>query len=455
MAAAVLVPLLRRAVADGEYAALGELLDPHAALRSSSERGRRTVEGPAAIVEHLERPGPGEVTAWDAREWPTGAAVTFEWRGAAGHDRRRWYVRRDEATGRVTGLWSYAARPRGDGGATTVPDAVLAALGAGARRAALEHGGNSGAALERIVLGDGTALVAKHVAPGADWLGRATADRGRTAQLWRAGAFARMPAVIEHGIVAVAPDPDAGGGAWVLMHDLSDHLLDDHRMLSREESRAILAAAATVHATFRGDPPAGAATLRDRLGMSGLAVAEAERAGPDLLPKQFEAAWDAFAEAVDDDVAQEILAAVADPGPLAAALAARAPATLLHGDLRDDNLGFDAGRLVLLDWDLATAGTPSVELAWYLCHDAWRIAASHDEIEADFRSAEAHVDPVEAELGIASGLVQYGWIFGHSALVHPDPAEAAWAREELAWWVPRVRRALEATGGLAARAPDD
>ena len=47
-----------------------------------------------------------------------------------------------------------------------------------------------------------------------------------------------------------------------------------------------------------------------------------------------------------------------------------------------------------------------------------------------------------------SGLVQYGWIFGHSLRVHPDPAEQAWARAELDWWVPRTRRALEATGGM-------
>ena len=44
-----------------------------------------------------------------------------------------------------------------------------------------------------------------------------------------------------------------------------------------------------------------------------------------------------------------------------------------------------------------------------------------------------------------SGLVQYGWIFGHSLRMHPDPAERAWAEEELGWWVPRARRALEAS----------
>ena len=37
----------------------------------------------------------------------------------------------------------------------------------------------------------------------------------------------------------------------------------------------------------------------------------------------------------------------------------------------------------------------------------------------------------------------YGWVIGHSAVVHPDPAERTWAREELAFWVPRARRGLE------------
>jgi aminoglycoside phosphotransferase (APT) family kinase protein len=326
-----------------------------------------------------------------------------------------------------------------------VPDAVLARIGEGARRAPLAHGGNSGAALERIVLPDGRSLVAKRVAPGADWLGRVTRDRGRTALLWRAGAFARMPAAIEHGIVEVEPD---GDGAWVVMRDVSPALLGDERRLTRDESRRALAAAAALHAAFAGDPPPGAATLRDRLGMSSPAIAEEERTGNDLLPKQFEAAWEAFAEVVDDDVAEPVLAAATDPSALAAALEATGRVTLAHGDLRDDNLGFDGGRIVLLDWDLATAGTPTVDFAWYLCHDAWRIDATHDQIEEDYVAAEGNLDPRERGLGITSGLVQYGWIFGHSARIHPDPAERAWATEELGWWVPRVRRALEATGGL-------
>jgi Phosphotransferase enzyme family len=439
-----LAELLRDAVASGDYAAVAERLAPDVRLDTSNQRGRRQVVGREAVVEHMQGPGPGELIDWQATEWPTGAAIAFEWRGDGAPERRRWYLR---AAGGTVGAWfSYAARARlqldPEAG---VPEALLTALGKGARRVALDHAGNSGAALDRVVLEGGEALIAKRLAPGGDWLGRATGDRGRTALLWQDGAFARMPAAIEHGIVAVHRDRDAW---WVVMRDLSATFLGDERRLTRAESRRILGAAAAMHAEFAGDVPDGAATLEARLGAASPALAAAERSGSDLLPKQFETAWEAFADAVPHDVSAPVLAAIADPSRLAAALLAGREATLLHGDLRDDNLGLRDDRVVLLDWDLATAGTPSVEFAWYLCHDAWRIDASHDEIEADHRAAQGErLDEREVDLGIFSGLVQYGWLFGHSARVHPDPAETAWAAGELAWWVPRVRAALERTCG--------
>ena len=103
---------------------------------------------------------------------------------------------------------------------------------------------------------------------------------------------------------------------------------------------------------------------------------------------------------------------------------------------------------MLIDWDLASAGTPTVEFAWYLAHSARRIDAGHDEIEADHRKAQGDELPAtEVELGLLSGLVQYGWRIAHSARIHPDPAETAWGHRELDWWVPRVRDALERLGG--------
>jgi aminoglycoside phosphotransferase (APT) family kinase protein len=259
---------------------------------------------------------------------------------------------------------------------------------------------------------------------------------------------------VEHGIVAVAHDGDA---AWVAMRDVSAQLLPEDERLSRARSRQVLDVVAQLHAGFHGRVPDGAAHLSDRLGMASPAVARAERAGSDLLPKQFEHAWEAFADAVGADVADPVLAAADDPGPLAAALVAAAGgATLCHGDLRDDNLGFDGDRVVLIDWDLATAGTPTVDFAWYLAQDAWRIDASRDEVEADHRAAQGGaLADAEVELGMLSGLVQYGWLLAHSARVHPDPAETRWGREELEWWVPRTRRALERLGGAPAPSTDE
>ena len=92
-----LTQLLRAAVESGDWSHLRERLAHDAVLETSSEAGRRRVEGADAIVAHLGGPGPGEIHVWDAQEWPTGVALSFEWEGASGTDRRRWYVRANPA----------------------------------------------------------------------------------------------------------------------------------------------------------------------------------------------------------------------------------------------------------------------------------------------------------------------------------------------------------------------
>jgi aminoglycoside phosphotransferase (APT) family kinase protein len=349
--------------------------------------------------------------------------------------------------GLVERHWIYSARPRTAvapaAPAEPVPEPaaeLFAGLGPIAERTTLASSGWSGNRIDRLVLGDGRALIAKRIVPGSDWLGRATRDDGREAELFADGVFARMPAQVDPAVVAAVRDGDAW---WVVMRDVSADLLDADSVLTREQSRFVLGAAAAMWEEFWDEDVPHLATQADRLSISGLAIAERERDEPDILPKQFEAAWEAFADSVDADVAEAVLRLLDDPTRLADALASRG-STLIHGDLRDENIGLADGRLLLLDFGLAARAHPAVELAWYMCHDVWRIAASHDEVVDDFRDAlgERHDEPA-LELGLISGLVQYGWIFGHSALVHTDPAEREWAREELDWWVPRVRHALE------------
>jgi hypothetical protein len=409
---------LRAAMASGDVEALARTYARNAVLLASLPGGRVRRDGRPAIAAELAAwwDGRGEVDEWRAEQWPAGAALTAARDGV----RRRHYLHLSGDL--IARHWVYAMAP--------------ASLG----------GGNSGAQLERVTLPDGAPGIAKRVVPGGDWLGRVAGGRAITAELWRAGVLQRLPATIETGIVAVEPE---GDGWRIVMRDLSAALLPAEGPISRARHREVMAAAAALHGAFRGERFDAAITLERHLSISSPAVAEAERDGSDVIPKQLETAWEAFAEAADDDVAQAVLANLADPAPLAGALRAGGT-TLVHGDLRDDNLGFVDGRVVLLDWDIAGEGTPALEVAWYLCHDAWRTEGTHDELLEDFLVAEGGaVSEHDLDLGLIAGLQLYGWIFGHSALVHPDPAERAWAREELGWWVPRVRAALERTGAAA------
>lgn len=398
---------LRRALERGDIEALAPGYGRNAELDASLPGGRRRHQGRAAITDELARwwDGPGEDTSFDATVFDHGAALWTERDG----ERLRHYLHFSGDL--IVRHWVYSARPRG------------------------AFGGNSGAAVERR--GD---LIVKRVVPLDGWLGRATRDGlGRSARLWLDGHIARMPVQLDTAITRVETD---GEGYWIHMRDVSEHLLGDERRLGRDELYAVLGAAAGMHREFHGEDVAPAARLEDYLRFASPATAAREIDEPDLPPKQLPAAWDAFAQVAPGDVAEAIAALLDDPAPLATALA-RDGLTLIHGDLRDDNLGVAANDVFLIDWDLAAMATPGVELAWFMLQDAWRTELSREEIIAQALAAEGRLlDQRGLALGAVAGICIYGWILGHSAVVHPDPAERAWAQHELAFWMPRVREGI-------------
>jgi hypothetical protein len=415
------------AVLDGAYAA--------GARFEAGLPGRRIMRRSPALGELWDRPA--EIVEWDCREHPAGIALWLERRHADGSaERERHYLHVEDGT--IVRHWIYAAPPRStaplvEGGA----DEAFALVGEIAERTPLVSRGWSGARLERATMTDGRRLIAKRIVPAAEWISRWTADPGREAILARDGVLAGLGG-IDPAALTAAPDGDAW---WIVMRDATHDLLDDTSVLERDDHRRILAALDEMWTAFEGTSLDYLASSRSRLSLPGPPVAERERAGHDLLPNQLEAAWEAFQAAVEPDVGEAVVSLVTEPGPLADALAARGT-TLIHGDVRDEQLGFARdGRVVLLDWGLATRGNPVEDLAWYLMHCAWRIRASRDELVEDFRALRD--DRAALDLGMLVGLVMYGWILGHSAVVHPDPAERAWAREELEWWVPRARAGLE------------
>jgi len=435
--------LLRGALAAGDFTAFGAAYADDIQLVASLRGGRIKCAGREQAVTALgaQFDRPGELVEWSPALHPEGVALWFERVSGDGEAvRQRHYLRL--RNGRVDRHWAYTGPPRthAPGVAVRLDENLVAGLGEIAAHEPLTSTGWSGNALERVVLADGRRLIAKRIAPGDDWMYRHTKDDGREALLFTSGVFARMPSTIDTAVVAAEHDGDAW---WVVMRDVSASLLPDGKRLSRDEHRRILAAANLMWEEFWGEQVPHLCSLDDCFRLFSPAIPVAERDGVDLLPKQYETFWEAFADAVDADVAEAVLALVERPEPLAAELEA-CGTTLIHADIRDEQIGLEGDRLILLDWGRATQGHPVVDFFWSICHNAWRIDATHDELVEDFRRARGeHDDPRATELGVLAGLVMYGWVFGHSAAYHPDPAEREWARGELGWWVPRARRALE------------
>jgi len=380
---------------------------------------------------------------WSAQPHPAGVALWFERVSEDGTaQRQRHYLRvRD---GLVERQWAYSAPPRTAAGAATngvlLDPRLVSGLGEVVEHQPMVSTGWSGTALESLLLADGRRLVAKRIVPGSNWMDLHTRDQGREALLFTSGVLGRMPATIDHAVVAAVRDGDAW---WVVMRDVSVGLLAEGRRLSRDEHGRILRAANLMWEGFWGERTPHLCSLQDCFSLFGPGISEAERDGVDLLPKQYEAFWEAFAEVVEPDVAEPVLALLSDPTPLVAQLEA-CGTTLIHADIRDEQIGLDGDRLILLDWGRASQGHPVVDFFWSICHNAWRVDATHDELVEDFRRARGeNDDPRALELGVIGGLIMYGWVFGHSAAWHPDPAEREWARGELGWWIPRARRALE------------
>ena len=438
---------LRAGLISGDFTSLGDLYADDALLDASLPGGRFRARGAAGATELLASrfPGPGRLVEWSPRLHAEGIALWFERvsDGGAPMRQRHYLLLRD---GHIERHWAYAAPPR-----TASPDApatggvlldtrLVSRLGEVAEHESVVSTGWSGNVLERLLLADGRRLVAKRIVPGTNWIDHHTKDDGREALLFTSGILGRLPHAIDHAILAAERDGDAW---WVVMRDVSASLLPDGERLTREQHARVLAAANLMWEEFWGEQIPHLCGLYDCFQLFSPAIGEAERGGLDLLPKQYEVFWEAFATAVDSDVAEAVLALVDDPAPLVAALDA-CGTTLIHADIRDEQIGLDGDRLVLLDWGRASQGHPVVDFFWSICHNAWRIDANHDELVEDFRRARGERDdPRAIELGVIAGLVMYGWVFGHSAAYHPDPAERDWARHELSWWIPRARRALE------------
>ena len=225
-----------------------------------------------------------------------------------------------------------------------------------------------------------------------DWIMRCTGNTTNWEyRVWEAGLYHRVPAVIDHAVVAMALEGHGPGARLaILMTDRSDDLVPPgDSTLPVEQHDRFVGHLATFHAAFFG--------WRDTIGLQD-------------LPRRF--LWFApttiAPELLVDDVPGPIAAADAgwrrlperspqldelvrsihdDPHPLAAALAAT-PQTFVAGDWKLGNLGSRAdGRTVVLDWAYPGEAPPCWELAWYLALNCERLPRSKEQTIAAYRRA--------------------------------------------------------------------
>ncbi len=299
------------------------------------------------------------------------------------------------------------------------------------------EGGRTGASFESAVLADGTPVVIKHVSPD-DGVMVASGGRSSLDELWRARAFDRVPAVIDHAVLAVEP---VGDGFRVVMRDVSEHVLPEGRVLTRDENRRVLAAADALHQEFWAEAVPGL-SLYQHYDVFTLRRMDEVMHLPTPIPPLVKRGWELFIDLAPADVFDPLRMLLEEPQPLVDQLA-KHPTTLILGDLRLHNLGLSTDHVVLLDWEVAGTAPPAVEIAWYLIISASRIDASREQVIEDYRAiAGDRFEGRAWDLACIGALIWLGWNKAIDIVDNPDPAIRTQERADLDWWLARVREAF-------------
>lgn len=307
--------------------------------------------------------------------------------------------------------------------------------------------GKSGTRFERLRI-DGTPLVVKVLDVEDSWIMRSTGDLGtRQLAIFGSDLLDRLPACIDHAVVAVAPAPAAGGrdGTALLMHDVGDHLVPEGgTCIDADQEAGFVDAMAALHAAYWGFAGDDAlVSLADHYIFLGVATSavEAERGGEDEVPRLIGAGW-ARSDRLSPVTAGLLRRLLDDPSALVLALEST-PQTLVHGDWKLGNLGSHPdGRTILLDWDRVSRGPATLDLAWYLAVNCDRLSRSKEELIDLYRErlrahgvATAGWFDTQIELALIGAFLQLGW----NKLCGDDV--------ELAWWDARIAATAHLVGG--------
>lgn len=286
-------------------------------------------------------------------------------------------------------------------------------------------------------------LVLKLVHLDRDMTARRTLDaRGRETH-FAAAPGARVWRALRSPYRAWAREP---GTAAVLMDDLSDVLLPDHREpLERWQEDMLLAALARMHAAYWQHPGLEAPWLARAHHVEGMLL-DCDDAPCSLegfvLRERVERGWSIVRERLPGAVTERLLCRAADLRDGHASL----PRTLVHGDAKVANFAVSRGEVWAFDWACAAAAPPSHDLGWYLAVNASRLTRPKEAVAARYRVL------LEEALGRAIDETLWRRLYAHAiragarmllwskAVAAADGGEAA--EREWGWWADALEEAL-------------
>jgi hypothetical protein len=227
--------------------------------------------------------------------------------------------------------------------------------------------------------------------------------------------------------------------------------------VSERDHDAILDAMAALHAAFWLDPAleepdlglCTPARLFTHASAANLEQVAAQH--PIAILGYLQDGWARVPDVLDDDVAVLLDALSLDPSPLCVALEAF-EWTLVHGDLRMDNLGLrydgDVPTLIALDMARPVRTAPVIDLAWYLALTSHRLPVAKEETIAAYRRhlerrlGSSFADATwqrQVELGLLGGLLMTAPIKAARATIGANRELREFERRELTWWSHRAR----------------
>lgn len=321
-------------------------------------------------------------------------------------------------------------------------EALLARHGlAGAVERHFQHDGWSGAAITSLEAVDGRRFIIKRDSQARDWIARATGDTSlREGQL-----VARRPSLGGWTLPHLGVAHDGRQGIALLMPDLTGQLFRWETPIDTTDLDRVVGALAQLHAAGTDGPGADLddfpwCPVRERLLLLSRPSADVYAREGNPVGARFVAGWDAFERVVDSvaPAAVSLIASLsADPTPLLAALARR-PSTVLHGDLKLGNVGFDrAGSPLAIDWQMVMHAPRAVELGWLLVSNTTDLPSTPDGVLERYGQAarwSAADRAVEGDLAVLVGLLLRGWRKGLDAEAGTVHASGVTAADDLTWW---------------------